>query len=238
MKNLCINIDCIILLINRKWLLKRLFNSIIQQIKKSIIVRDLKNRKHVNSKYFIVNLYIQKIKFDDETAVIYIKRDVYLINDLRAKMFINVNIIKSKKMTFDLQIDKFIINNCDVIASLICQSSHNYRCVNCTASIQHAIIISTHIIVEMFFKLKNSSKLFTERNFSFQFNSILFQLNEKDDVMTHILNVKITFVHVKNAINKSILLSRHIKLDRIIDFEKKDCYATNTIDAHLIIKIN
>ena len=171
MKNLCINIDCIMSLINRKWLFKRLFNSIIQQIKKSIIVRDLRNRKHANSKYFIVNLYIQKIKFNDEIAMTHIRRDVHLINDLRTKMFINIDIIESKKMTSDLQIDKLIINNCDVIASLICRSLHNYRCVNYTTSIQHAIIISTHTIIEMFFKLKNLSKLFTERNFFFQFNS-------------------------------------------------------------------
>ena len=56
--------------------------------------------------------------------------------------------------------------------------------------------------------------------------------------MTHVLNVKTIFVHVRNAIDKSILLLRHIKLDRIIDFEKENCYATNIIDAHLIIEIN
>ena len=56
--------------------------------------------------------------------------------------------------------------------------------------------------------------------------------------MTHVLNVKIIFVHVKNAIDKLILLLRHIKLNRIIDFEKKDCYAVNIIDVHLIIEIN
>ena len=56
--------------------------------------------------------------------------------------------------------------------------------------------------------------------------------------MTHVLNVKTIFVHVRNAIDKSILLLRHIKLDRIIDFEKENCYAANIIDAHLIIEIN
>ena len=56
--------------------------------------------------------------------------------------------------------------------------------------------------------------------------------------MTHVLNVKIIFVHVKNAIDKLILLSKHIKLNRIIHFEKKDYYATNIINAHLIIEIN
>ena len=99
--------------------------------------------------------------------MIYIKRDVHLIDDLRAKMFINVNIIELKKMTFDFQIDKLIINNCDVIASLICRSFYNYCRINCTMNIQHAIIISTHIIVEMLFKLKDFLKLFTKRNFFF-----------------------------------------------------------------------
>ena len=56
--------------------------------------------------------------------------------------------------------------------------------------------------------------------------------------MTHVLNVKIIFVYVKNAIDRSILLSKHIKLNCIIDFEKENCYATNIIDAHLIIEIN
>ena len=153
-------------------------------------------------------------------------------------MFININIIKLKEITSDFQIDKLIINNCDVIVSLICQSFRNYCCINRIMNIQHAIIISTHIIVEMFFKLKNFSKLFTEKNFFFQSNSVFFQLNKENDVMTYVLNVKIIFVHVRNAIDKSILLSRHIKLNRIINFKKKDCYATNIIDVYLIIEIN
>ena len=56
--------------------------------------------------------------------------------------------------------------------------------------------------------------------------------------MIHILNVKIIFVYIKNAIDKLILLSRHIKLNCIINFEKENCYAINIIDAHLIIEIN
>ena len=174
MKDFCINIDCIMSLINRKWLFERLFNSIIQQIKELIIVRDLKNREHVNSKYFIVSFYIQKIKFNDKIAMIHIKRDIHLINDLWAKMFINVDIIELKEMTFNLQIDKLIINNCNVITSLICRSFYNYCRINCTTNIQHAVIISTHTIVEMFFKFKNFSKLFTKRNFFFQSNSTFF----------------------------------------------------------------
>ena len=170
--------------------------------------------------------------------MIHIKRDVHLINDLQTKMFINVDIIKSKKMIFNFQINKFIINNCDMIALLICRLFRNYRCVNYIINIQHAIIISTYIIIKMFFKFKNFSKLLIRRNFFFQFNSTLFQLNEENDVMTHVLNVKIIFVHVKNAINKLILLSKHIKLNRIINFKKKDCYATNIIDVYLIIKTN
>ena len=52
--------------------------------------------------------------------MIYIKRDIHLNNNLRAKMFINVDIIELEKMTFNLQIDKLIIDNYDVIALLIC----------------------------------------------------------------------------------------------------------------------
>ena len=141
-------------------------------------------------------------------------------------------------MTFDFQIDKLIINNCDVITLLICQLFRNYYRVNCIINIQYAIIILTHTIVEMFFKFKDFSKLFTKRDFFFQFNSILFQLNEENNVMTHVLNVKIIFIYIKNAINKLILLSKYIKLNRIINFEKKSYYAADIIDVHLIIKIN
>ena len=56
--------------------------------------------------------------------------------------------------------------------------------------------------------------------------------------MTHVLNVKIIFVHVKNVIDKLILLSKHIKLNHIINFEKEDCYAADIIDVYLIIEIN
>lgn len=45
-------------------------------------------------------------------------------------------------------------------------------------------------------------------------------------------------MHIKNATFKLIVLSKHIKLDYIINFKKEECYYVNVNNAYLAIRIS
>ena len=75
----------------------------------------------------------------------------------------------------------------------------------------------------------------TELNFLFQFDIIfIIDLNIKDKIIIYVINANIAVMHIYNIINKALQLSKHIKLNKIINFKEKDYYYLNI----LIIKIN
>ena len=43
-------------------------------------------------------------------------------------------------------------------------------------------------------------------------------------------------IQVRNAINETYIISRHVKLNRVLDYEKKNYYITTSKNAHLIVK--
>ena len=81
-------------------------------------------------------------------------------------------------------------------------------------------------------------ELFNEKNYSFQLHVTLFNFETKNDIITHIINVKTFVVHVRNATNKSIIVFKYIKFDKIFDFEKKNYYHVDSTNVHLTINVN
>ena len=101
------------------------------------------------------------------------------------------------------------------------------------------IVLSAFVVISISFKFKNVFKLLRNKDFSFQFHIIFtVDLDAENEVMTHVLNADIAVMHVRNVIDQTVQLSKHIKLNKIIDFEEKDCYHLNASNAHLITKIN
>ena len=52
------------------------------------------------------------------------------------------------------------------------------------------------------------------------------------------MNVNTFVIHVRNAINKSTIISKYIKFDKISNFEKKNYYHVDSTNVYLIIDIN
>ena len=239
MKDLCLNIDCIMSLIDRQWLHVLIFDIVIKQIVDLMTIREIEDREHFNFDYVNVNLYL-KDKLKKKTFIVHIKRDVHVVdnlrvkmlidtNNLRVKMLIDTNIMCSEKMIVNLQIRKFIIDNCNMTTSIICTFIDLK--INRIVKFHHVVTISTHIVVTMSFK--QNVNLSIERDYSFQSHVISINFETKDDNMTHIVDFKTSMIHVRNVIDKTIIVSKHTKFDKIFDFDEKDCYHVDVVDVHL-----
>ena len=233
MKNLCLNIDCIMSLIDKQWLHVLIFDIVIKQIVDSMTVRKIENREHFNFDYVNVNLYL-KDKLKKKTFIVYIKRDVHVVDNLRVKMLIDTNIMCSKKMIVNLQIRKLIIDNCNMTTSII-YTFIDFK-INRIVKFHHVVTISIHIVVTMSFK--QSVDLSIERDYSFQSHVISINFETKNDIMTHIVDFKTSMIHVKNVIDKTITVSKHTKLDKIFDFDEKNCYHVDVVDVHFVVDVS
>ena len=211
-----------------------IFNVNIRQIIDSIKIRNIDNREHVNFDYVNLNIYF-KNKFKEKSSIVYVKRNVYVINNLRVKMLIDINIMCLKKMTINLQTRKLIIDNCDMMTFITC-TFIDFK-INRIVKSHYIVIISTYTIMTILFKTQDF-ELFNEKNYSFQSHVTSFDFETKNDIMTYIINVKTFVIHVRNIIDKLIIVFKHIKLDKIFDFEKKNYYHVDSTNVHLTIDVN
>ena len=139
-----------------------------------------------------------------------------------------------KKMIINLQIWQFIIDNCNMTTSIIYTSI--YFKINRIVKFYHIVTISIYIVITTSFK--QNIELSIERNYSFQSHIISFNFEIKNNILTHIVDFKTSIIQVKNVIDKTIIVSKHTKLNKIIDFDEKNCYHVDVINVRLIVDIN
>ena len=77
----------------------------IKRIISSIKIYNLKIKEYNTCEYIIILIYI--LSKDGKIALIY--REIYIIDNLFAKIFIEINIIKSEDIVLDINKDLIII---------------------------------------------------------------------------------------------------------------------------------
>ena len=110
-----INFDCLLIMKMRNFMKQQLNDDMkIQKLISSISIRKISDKLIKISDFVLINLYIIDVDFINKfiTAVIIAK--IHLMNNFDVNMFIDVNVLKSQKMTLNFDNNKLIINSCDV----------------------------------------------------------------------------------------------------------------------------
>ena len=233
MEDLCLDIECIMSLIDRQWLHVLIFDIVIKQIADSMTIRKIGDREHSSFDYVSVDLYLEG-KLKGKTFIAHIKRDVHVVDNLRAKMLIGTDIMCSERMIVNLQTRKLIIDSCNMTTSIICTFT-GFR-INRVVRFHHVVTISAHIVMTVSFK--QNVNLSVGRDYSFQSHVISINFGAENDIMAHIVDFKTSMIHVRNAIDKTITVSKHTKFGKISDFDEKDCYHVDVADVHLIVGVS
>ena len=53
------------------------------------------------------------------------------------------------------------------------------------------------------------------------YSKTFFNFDVKNDVFIHIIDVNISIIQIRNVTSKIVIIFRHVKLKRIINYEKK-----------------
>ena len=89
------------LLIDRKYLLKIKFNTMIHKIKQLIRIHDIDNKLHDNSKYIEFDFYVVDTLSNQSSLIIHFRREIHLIDNLKAHVLFDVDILKSTQIIFE-----------------------------------------------------------------------------------------------------------------------------------------
>ena len=103
--DLYFDIEYTISLIDRKFLLKVFPDALIKKISISITIKGIGDKKYNVSEYVRLKMWLL-----GGTATTLIERELYIINNLTIKALINIDIIKLKEITINLEKDIIKIN--------------------------------------------------------------------------------------------------------------------------------
>ena len=211
--------------------LNTIFHDEIKKTSQFIRVRNIEVRKHDNSKYIELDFYIHDKKIDDIFVITHFKRKIHIINDFKTKMLIDMNIMKSKKIILNFANKRLTVKSCEIIVFLTLKLKK--KRVDKIMRITAFIIISFFIIMFVSVKFR---KLFISQNRNYMFH---FQLNARfdfdDDFCFHIADVNIIVVQVRNAINRSCVFFKNVKVNRFRNYEKQNYYFVQSKNRHLTI---
>ena len=100
-KSVCLNTNCIMLLIDWVFLHKYLSDIIVQKTINKITVQDISSWMHKYQKYVQLKLYLSDT-LDKKTMMTYIVRNVHLVDNLQTNFLVNMNIIGSEHINMNI----------------------------------------------------------------------------------------------------------------------------------------
>ncbi len=108
---ICLNTGCIMSLINRSFLKKQISDILIKWTSSLIVIQELRTETHCCDKYIILIIYLPDN--NDQLAVII--KEMHIINNLKVKMLVDINILILENISIMLSSRKAIVSSCDNI---------------------------------------------------------------------------------------------------------------------------
>ena len=135
------------------------------------------------------------------------------MNDLKINLLINVDVLESQKMSINFDNNIVHIKTCEMKASINLHIRKNFYIKRIIRVKKTFTVYSetTNVFITYNEILSN------DRNFLFE-SHCSENLSREDEVYTHIIDSFFFFVQVNNVIAKSIILSRRVKLNTVIEY--------------------
>ena len=203
-----LNSEYAINLINRIFLIKTHSELFIKTIISFVIIREIEFNKHETSKYVITSLYF----FGENVTAILTSREIYIINDFKTNVLINMNIIISEKiniLTFQAKVE---IGNYNI--NVFIDVRIKDRVVVHSIYIKKFIIISPHTQLTISIHYIN----FSNRDFFFELDQLDLTL------YAHFVDFSLYAILTKNKSNQHIKIFRNLRLDTIQKADFDNCY--------------
>ena len=191
-KDLCIDFEIFMFLINRKFVKKKISKTKILTTRSFIKIKEIENKLHDNFQYCEMKFFIFE-KFKNEQIITNIKAEIHLMNDLKINVFLKTNILIFEKIILNFAKKKLIIIICDNMIISI-KIDRKKKIVNRTIKIFEKIVMISKKLKIIFVKVKRI-KLSKNRDFNFFFilNS---NFDSKESFFAHVIESDIKTVQV------------------------------------------
>jgi hypothetical protein len=221
------NIDCVMSLINVHYLTIMISFAKIIKMNAAINVRDIDNVLHECEFYVMLNFYLDDLFYDKKVRN-HMHREFHIMNDLKCKLLMKLDIMTSKQMIINL-IDKslFIFMCNDLIVSIRINSKSNSRITRIMHS-KISMIIFFNSITSIFIYMRDKRLLFN-KDFLFESNheKLSFSLEIMRGLYTYVCDCNMNFVHVRNDLFTTMIVSSRTRLDVFIEYKEENYFQIN-----------
>ena len=191
----------------------------------SITVRELNTTKHSIDKYVIVFMYFSEKDNHDELVRAKITRKIHFVNNLKANMLIENDVLRSEKFDIFTFTSTVYIESCEIIISIFIKN--RFTSQSATIHFIKTRIISSHTKISISIHKISLS----ERDYFFEPVEINFS------IYSHVVDTAISVVLVRNNNVESIKIFRNFRLSKLVEIEHFNVLHVESKSSDLAIRI-
>ena len=218
---ICIDIDCLVTITDRKFLTQLLFNVSMQKLISSIFVRDVNDKIVKSDEFMLVNMTFDEMFKSKREITDVIEIEMHFIDDFAANMLFANDVIYSQNIKIDFEKRRFIIIKCENFRVSIEVFSRAISHVKRTIRFRQTYILQS----DDFAKILVTYHDFFSDDKDFLFEShCQYDLEYDDDVYVHVVNSNLFKMFVRNVTFQFITFAKRARLNMIIEYNQAECY--------------
>ena len=213
--DVCLDTGCGVTLIDRVWLTKLLSNAILAKMASPLRVQGVGFLQHETSEYLVTPCYFPGIDKHGNKVLACVRREIHIVDGLRAKMLIGNDFIGLEGITIDVAREKAYITSCKTSITVtarqcgqfIRRKVHTVSAITISPHSKELVLISRNLSLP-----EDCDYMFEPTN---QANVVLF---------THLVNSRVKAVLAKNDSDRHVEIPRKFRLGAITELTYKNCF--------------
>ena len=230
---ICLNTSCSVTLIDRKFL-NHIATTAYIQTSGPVTVNGIAGSE-MTYEYVRLDLWFKGL-LNCKRATAHIQREARIVNNLKAKLLVGMDILGPEKIDLLFTSEKMVINSCKGLVVLITTTSRTGQPVKQNVQTVKKVLIEPHTLLKVPIRLWGTAEL-PDQTLMFQpeYHSATQRLAEGDGaIYAHIVDSQMTFVQIRNNSDELIVLGRHAYLGYISECLEENCYLVSP-EAHSLV---
>jgi len=199
-------------LIDCQFLNKFILKYLLKKIDTFILIYKVDIEKYFTNNYLFLNIYIKK-QIDSKSAITYICREIYIVNYLKVKMFLKIDIIILEQIIVNLNNKTLTVNSCRKLTIDFKIIAKNNTRVRRILKINRKTIVNINTIIKLSICLLQS---LLNKDYLFELKLI--------DIYIYIIDFSIFSIYVCNTSLMLIIINKYINLNYLTKYKKQNCY--------------
>ena len=223
--SMCIDSGCTMSLIDRSFLKEQIPKATIQRVNRPIGVRGIGSSRYTTDKFVVIDLFIKGI-VDGKNATAHLKREAHLVNNLKAKFLVGIDILAPERISLDLSNERMTIRSCKgLVAKVQITAKDNVR-VRRIVRTEKKVVIPPNSVLKIPVSVRGER--LPDRDYIFE--------PTREGVYTHVVDSTVPFVCVQNRNSTPMRIGDRTRVGILTEYEEEECYPVEVEDHTLASK--